>query len=298
MECTNIQSFFHRHSSFFVLNTSNMKVASTSFILASLSSVLLSSFLLSGTAARADISISPQVLETDLQRGQAQGTITVGNRDAKEFRARVYSAPFTYEPETGFKLLESSPQDLTPYLQFSPRELQVPGSDTRRIRFIVRFPPSLPDGEYRAMLFTENLEAIMQEETNTSTGVTFKTAIVPQVGVAVYVRKGNISHNLSVVSSRYNPQSKQVQLLVRNTGKASAILQGEWTIKKGDKVIYSGRGIDTTVIAEKERYLNVDYATGDSKTTLEPGEYQLSGNLGWGVNRTNKIPFSTKFTVP
>ncbi|MUG95076.1 hypothetical protein F7734_23005 [Scytonema sp. UIC 10036] len=261
--------------------------------LSPLGSVLLSSFLLWGTAARADIAISPLVIETQVQRGQAQGTITVRNGDAKEFRARVYSAPFTYDAEQGYKPLKSSPQDLTPYLQFSPRELQVSGSDERRIRFVVRFPPSLPDGEYRAMLFTENLEAIMQKETNTTTGITFKTAIVPQVGVAVYVRKGNISHNLSVKSARYNPQFKQVQLLVRNTGKASAILQGEWTIKKGEQEIYKGRGIDTTVIAEGERYLIVDYVK-----KLESGEYQLSGNLGWGVNRTNKIPFNVKFSVP
>jgi P pilus assembly chaperone PapD len=258
-----------------------------------LSNVLLSSFLLWGIAARADIAISPLVIETEVQRGQAQGTITVRNGDAKEFRARVYSAPFTYDAEQGFKRLESSPQDLTPYLQFSPRELQVPSSAERRIRFVVRFPPSLPDGEYRAMLFTENLEATIQQETDATSGVTLRTAIVPSVGVAVYVRKGKLSHNLSAISARYNPQSNKVQLLVRNTGKASAILQGEWTIKKGEQEIYKGLGMDTTVLAEGERYLDVDYAK-----KLEPGQYQLSGTLGWGVNRTNKIPFSLKFTVP
>ncbi|MGL5193511.1 MAG: hypothetical protein ACRC8Y_07885 [Chroococcales cyanobacterium] len=274
-----------------------MKVASTSRIASRLSGVLLSSFLLLGTAARADIAISPLVIETEINRGQAQGTITVRNGDAKEFRARVYSAPFTYDAEQGFQLLESSPQDLSPYLQFSPRELQVPGTDARRIRFIARVPPSLPDGEYRAMLFTENLEAILQEETNTTGDIVFQTSIIPRVGVAVYVRKGNISHELTIDSARYNSESKQVQLLVRNTGKASAILQGEWTITKGSQEIYSGRGIDTTVISEGSRYLNVDYASG-GQITLEPGEYQLSGHLGWGVNRRNKIPFSVTFTVP
>jgi hypothetical protein len=47
--------------------------------------------------------------------------------------------------------------------------------------------------------------------------------------------------------------------------------------KKGEQEIYKGRGIDSTVITEAERYLTVDYAN-----KLEPGEYQLSGNLGWG----------------
>ncbi|MFN6153403.1 MAG: hypothetical protein ACK4YK_02405 [Dolichospermum sp.] len=262
-----------------------------------MSSIVFSTCLLWGNAAKADVAVAPLVIETAAKQGQAQGTITVTNGDAKSFRARVYTQPFTYDLQTGFKLLDASPFDLTPYLQFSPRELQVPGTDNRRIRFVVRFPPSLPDGEYRAMLFTENLEATFQEESGTNNGVILKTAIVPRVGVAVYVRKGNISHNLTAVNARFTPKSQQLQLLVKNTGKASAILQGKWTINKGDKQIYSGRGMDTTVITEGERYLAVDYSSPAKKIKLEPGEYQLSGNLEWGLHQTNKIPFSVKFIV-
>ena len=275
-----------------------MKISCKKLILYPLSSIVFSTFLLSENTAKADITISPLVIETAAKQGQAQGNITVTNGDTKSFRARVYTEPFTYDLETGFKLLDSSPFDLTPYLQFSPRELEVPGTDNRRIRFIARFPPSLPDGEYRTMLFTENLEATFQEEQNSSKGAIFRTAIVPRIGVAVYVRKGNISHNLTAVNARFDSKSQQLQLLVKNSGKASVITQGEWTIKKEDKQIYNGRGIDTTVIAEGERYLTVDYSNAAKKIQLEPGEYQLSGNLGWGVNQTNKIPFSVKFIVP
>ena len=275
-----------------------MKSSCKKLILYPLSSIVFSTFLLSENTAKADIAISPLVIETAAKQGQAQGNITVTNGDTKSFRARVYTEPFTYDLETGFKLLDSSPFDLTPYLQFSPRELEVPGTDNRRIRFVARFPPSLPDGEYRTMLFTENLEATFQEEQDSSKGAIFRTAIVPRIGVAVYVRKGNISHNLTAVNARFDSKSQQLQLLVKNSGKASVITQGEWTIKKEDKQIYNGRGIDTTVIAEGERYLTVDYSNAAKKIQLEPGEYQLSGNLGWGVNQTNKIPFSVKFIVP
>lgn len=43
----------------------------------------------------------------------------------------------------------------------------------------------------------------------------------------------------------------------------------------------------------------MDYSAGGEmgETILEPGEYELSGNLGWGVNRRKKIPFSVTFTV-
>jgi hypothetical protein len=260
-----------------------------------LASVLLSSFLLSGIA-KANISISPMVVETEAKRGQAQGRITVSNPDSQDFRARVYTSPFTYDKETGFKTLSKSPTDLTPYLQFSPRELQVGASRKRNIRFIVRFPPSLPDGEYRTMIFTENLQRGTITETNPETNVTLQTNIIPRIGVALYVRKGDVSPNLNFSSARVNQKNNQIQLLVSNKGKASAIVAGDWQLKKGKEVIQKGNISDTTVLAEGERYLTAKSLNKELK--LAPGEYQLTGELGWGVNKKNRIPFNVKLMIP
>ncbi len=262
----------------------------------SLSSVLLSSFLLSGIA-KANISISPMVVETEAKRGQAQGRITVSNPNSQNFRARVYTSPFTYDKETGFKTLSKSPTDLTPYLQFSPRELQVGASSKRNIRFIVRFPPSLPDGEYRTMIFTENLQRGTVTETDSKTNVTLQTNIIPRIGVALYVRKGDVSPNLIPDSARFDPKTNKIQLLVSNKGKASAILAGDWQLKKGKEVIQKGNISDTTVLAEGERYLTAKSLNKD-RSKLAPGEYQLSGELGWGVNKKERIPFNVKLMIP
>ena len=72
-----------------------MKSSCKKLILYPLSSIVFSTFLLSENTAKADITISPLVIETAAKQGQAQGTITVTNGDAKSFRARVYSLPFT-----------------------------------------------------------------------------------------------------------------------------------------------------------------------------------------------------------
>ena len=259
-------------------------------------SALLSSFLASGIA-KANISISPMVVETEAKRGQAQGRITVSNPSAKNFRARVYTSPFTYDKETGFKTLSESPKDLTPYLQFSPRELQVEASRKRNIRFIVRFPPSLPDGEYRTMIFTENLQRGTITETDSKTNVTLQTNIIPRIGVALYVRKGNVSPNLSFPSARVNPKTNKIQLLVSNKGKASAIVAGDWKLKKGKEVIQKGNISDTTVLAEGERYV-IAKSLSKNQSKLAPGEYQLTGELGWGVNKKNRVPFTVDVTIP
>ena len=259
-------------------------------------SVLLSSFLLSGIA-KANISISPMVVETEAKRGQAQGRITLSNPSAENFRARVYTSPFTYDKETGFKTLSESPKDLTPYLQFSPRELQVGASRKRNIRFIVRFPPNLPDGEYRTMIFTENLQKGTITETNSETKVTLQTNIIPRIGVALYVRKGDVSPNLTPDSAKFDPKTNKIQLLVTNKGKASAIVAGDWKLKKGKEVIQKGNISDTTVLAEGERYV-IAKSLSKNQSKLAPGEYQLTGELGWRVNKKNRVPFTVDVTIP
>jgi hypothetical protein len=247
--------------------------------------------------ARANLSISPLVVELDAKQGQAQGTITVGNGGENPFRARSYAVPFTYDRETGFQELKTAPNDLTPYLQFSPTELAVPGADRRRLRFIGRLAPSLPEGEYRAMIFTETLDQPLPTEVTTSGETTVTSTIVPRMGVAVYVRKGKLSPKLTIDSVRFNPTVQQPQILVKNSGKATAIVMSEWTIKQGDRTVSAGLVSDTTVIAEGDRYINVKLPDADL-AKLAPGEYQIQGNVLWGLNRSQEIPYKFPFTVP
>jgi hypothetical protein len=256
--------------------------------------LLMASLLLLGNSAKANVGVSPLVIEAELRRGQAQGIINIRNTGESDFRARVYTSPFTYDPEEGIQFLDSSPNDLSPYLLFSPRELLVPGTNERRIRFIARIPPSAPDGEYRTMIFTENLQTSVQEQTDGD--VRISTTIVPRIGVAVYVRKGDIDHELTAAQARYNPETQALQLLVENTGLATVRVQGNWTLSKEGDMIYEGIGPATTVIAENSRYLSVDY---DTETPLTPGTYELSGYLGSGVNfNSDRTPFRVTFTIP
>jgi P pilus assembly chaperone PapD len=258
---------------------------------------LTTAVVLVTTVAHANLSISPLVIELDSRQGQAQGTITVGNSGSEAFRARSYAVPFTYDRETGFQQLRQTPTDLTSYLQFSPPEVSVPGVDKRRVRFITRLAPSLPDGEYRAMIFTETLTPIAPPEVVTSGETTFTTTIVPRLGVAVYVRKGKLSPKLTVEGLRFDAQQQQPQLLVKNAGKATAIVTSEWAIKQGERVVRKGFVQDTTVIAEGDRYVKVALPNPETNT-LQPGEYQLQGNLLWGFNQSQKIPYKFPFTVP
>lgn len=258
-----------------------------------LGSCVLLTTCLWGSVASSQVGISPLSIELKANRGQAQGIIDVSNNSSEPFRARVYTEPFTYSRDLGFQTLPSSPADLTPYLQFSPRELVVPPGVTRRVRLIVRFPPSIADGEYRTVIFTENLEENTTQDTQ-GNAVTIAT----RVGVTVYVRQGDVSPNLSVASGSWNREKQQIQVLVSNTGQASARTAINWTLKQGDTVVTRGNLAPTAIITESDRNLLLNYpAPGEPAPS--PGEYQLTGELVWHQdNNQTTVPFSVNLNIP
>ncbi len=242
--------------------------------------------LLASPAAFAQMGLSPLVIETESQRGRAQGVLRVNNSGSEAIRVRVYAEPFTYERDAGFTLLENSPADLTPYLQFSPRELVIPAQSERRVRLITLFPPNLPEGEYRAVIFTEPLEGTRQAGSN--------VGIVTRVGATMYVRQGDVLANLSTTSAQWNDSEQRIELLVANAGAASARPTAQWSLQQGGETVATGETITTSVIAGNDRNL---YLTPDM--VLTPGTYEITGELSWRDGATElSQPFSISFNVP
>lgn len=239
-------------------------------------------------ASFAQVSVSPMKIEVQAHRAQGQGVINITNTSNKTFRARVYAEAFTYSRGEGFKILPSSPSDLRPYLQFSPRELVVEPGTTRRIRLNARLAPSLPNGEYRAIIFTEPLQQNVVTDGNGNS-----TRIITRIGTAFFVRKGGVSPNLKVESARWNNDNQQMQLLVSNSGNSSAYTTVRWTLKQGNKIIKTGESQAAGIVPESERYLILNQSKKDM-LNLAAGKYELSGELLWGENNQNKQRFNVE----
>lgn len=261
------------------------------FFLSPALGLALSALLFFPSVAKAQVRVTPLVIQTEAQRGQAQGMVSITNTSDSPSRVRVYAEPFTYQSDAGFATLPAdSPNDLTPYLQFSPRELTIEPGQTRRIRVIARLAPSLPDGEYRAAVFNETLT-----EQQDGTGGT--VILATRVAVTVYVTKGNVAPELVVNSASFDTEKKQVRLLVRNDGLASARPGMSWRLQRGETVVKTGEIQSFSVVAENERNLSLDYRSED-EPGLSPGDYQLSGELVWSEGRNRRqLPFNVNFTV-
>ncbi|WP_228060792.1 MULTISPECIES: P pilus assembly protein, chaperone PapD [unclassified Coleofasciculus] len=251
---------------------------------------VLSAACLFSSAALAQLGASPLVIEAEANQGQAQAIINVINSGDTPLRTRIYTEPFTYERDKGFQTVSSSSNNLSPYLQFSPTELTVPPGATRRVRLRAILAPSLPDGEYRTAVFAEALK----ESTDASGR---RVGVITRVATTVYVRKGDVDPKLTVDSATFNSEQKTLQLLVHNTGDASVRLGVNWKLKQGETVVRTGESIPTAIVAQGDRNLLLNNPQSDP-SPLPPGNYQLTGELTWGENNSNKLPFTVNLTIP
>ncbi|OYD93687.1 hypothetical protein CDG76_16985 [Nostoc sp. 'Peltigera membranacea cyanobiont' 210A] len=236
--------------------------------------------------AQAQLQVGPMVIEKKTEQGQARGIIEIKNLGNDVFRGRINVVPFTYNQD-GFEELKSSPQDLTPFLTISPREFVVQPGQTRQIRLFAVFLPSMPEGEYRAAVFTEDLKEIESTQKQSSIG------IEARVGVSLYVRHGKVTPNLTIENSSYDVKNKRIILLVKNSGNATGFPEGTWTLSNGQGKIANDRFTAYTVIAQGKR--NIVINVPQEKTPLAPGDYQLQGEL---ILDQNKLPFNLKLNVP
>jgi len=244
------------------------------------------SALLTLNSVQARVKVSPMVIMTETKQGQAKGVITLSNEGAEKVRFRLYSSPFTYNKK-GLKVSESQENDLSPYLIFSPRELVIPPRQRRRVRLLARMLPSMAEREYRAVIFTEQVKKKSTEG----------LSINSRIGVAVYVRHGNLSFDLSAKGATYDPDERKIVLMIKNRGKATVRPKIRWRLIQRGKEVKTGQYSAFTILAESIRHIPIRFfKEGDKPIT---GQVRLKGELVWGkFDAPQTLPFDFPLSIP
>ncbi|HLP88019.1 MAG TPA: P pilus assembly protein, chaperone PapD [Nostocaceae cyanobacterium] len=242
-------------------------------------------------AAKANLILSPIYVDLTANRGKSEGVLNVGNSSNEAIRVRLFPKFFSYNRDGEFQeLTESDERNLSPYLQFSPREIVVEPGKVRRVRLLSLLPPSLPDGEYRVAIFAETL----------SSGVVqsgYRVNLISRVGAAIYVRKGNVTSDLQVATASFNRENQQLRLLLRNQGQATARPKIQWSLKQGEKLIVS-EGVGTSVVGGMEQNVLLN-RNAQNKLNVNPGKYQLLGEVVWkDGDRQKTLPFNLDLDIP
>jgi hypothetical protein len=248
-------------------------------------------FLSTITAAQAqNFTVSPMITLAESKGGQAKSSVIVTNNAREPLRLRVFAEDFTYDRTKGFAIIKSHNRSAVPYLQFSPRELVVPPGVTRNIRVSTILPPSTPNGEYRVVLFLEDLKEKQIQNTGNSNPVVMKA----KVASVFYISKGSIRADVQANSAIWDNKAKKLALVLSNKGQRSAYPNVDWKIEKDGKEI--AKSVIAGVVLQSESDREVTLQNVNNSLSLSSGVYNLSGEIS-NVDK-QKIPFSLKVTIP
>jgi hypothetical protein len=244
--------------------------------------------------AAQNFTLSPMVTISTTKVGKSRGSINVTNNATEAVRMRIYAESFTYNRKQGFVSTPKDDSSAVPYLNFSPREMVILPGVTRNIRVAVTLPPSLPNQEYRAAVFVEELKAKDIQATN-SPASTQKLSISLRVASVFFFSKGSDSiANIQVRTAILNPTDKKVVVLLENTGKQTARPEVSWRIEKNGQVIAKNNINGVIIQADNSRELILQ--TNGKSPDLARGEYRIVGDI---INSGQKpIAFSLPLIVP
>jgi P pilus assembly chaperone PapD len=234
-------------------------------------------------------SVAPMVTITGGQGNSSKGSINVANKGREPLRVRMYAESFTYDAKKGFVFVQADERSAVPYLQFSPREMEIPPGVTRNVRVAVTLPANLPDREYRAAIFVEDLK---EQSVGTSSGST--VAIKARVASVFFFSKGSTDADVQVSAAVWDASSQRVNLVMSNKGTRTAYPEVIWKLEKNGKEVAKNtiRGI----IVQSQNSREFALKNEGNPMALSSGQYNLSGSIAVAGKRT--VPFNIPVIVP
>jgi P pilus assembly chaperone PapD len=246
-------------------------------------------------ATAQNFTLSPMVTIAATKGGQSRGSINVTNNAQEPVRMRVYVESFAYDQQKGFVFTAKDNRSAVPYLNFSPRELVIPPGVTRNIRVAVTLPPSLPNQEYRAAVFVEELKVKDILRSTTSPASNQKVSLSLRIASVFFFSKGSDGiANIQARIAMWNMTDKKVAVVLENTGKQTARPEISWRIEKNGQAV--AKDVVNGVIIQAENSREVVLQTNGKSPNLSRGEYKIVGNI---VNNGQKpIAFSLPLIIP
>ena len=189
--------------------------------------------LWSAAAGAASFQVSPTRFEFTLER-RFTDFFNVTNNSGDALRLRITTAFIDIDP--GGKLIErkDNPYDIAPWIVLNPRRITLAPGEKRVVRFTIRPPAGLKEGEYRTVVFFE--EQPQRPEERKAEGTGFQVSLLTRLGVTIYGRLGAATPELTLEqpSALLEPQQVLLKGIVRNAGTAHSTFDVLATLLRAD----------------------------------------------------------------
>jgi P pilus assembly chaperone PapD len=185
--------------------------------------VLALALLLPCRGFAAALQVSPTRFEFSLER-RFTNYFTVTNNSSEALRIRVITAFVELDADGKMREVTQQPLDLGPWMVFNPRRMTLRPGEKRVVRFSVRAPEHLPGGEYRTVVFFEELPERPDEAAAPNAEIGIHVKLLTRLGITVYGRVGTLAPDVQLREHAVAVHADALELttLLANAGNAHA----------------------------------------------------------------------------
>ncbi len=146
-------------------------------------------------------SVAPGIFEMNLDRSATEEIILVNNSN-EPIRVKIYPGKDENVKDEEY---------LGEWLRIYPRTMTLEGNSERRIKFSIRAPKDKPDGEYRGLIYIEELPEVVEGQSTLT--------LAGRHGLTVYGTKGKVEYDIAV--SNIKVVNNELTMNIKNNGKYS-----------------------------------------------------------------------------
>jgi hypothetical protein len=220
----------------------------------------------------ASLSISPALLEVNLEKGRPAGQFIISNVGDEEERYRIGATHFSLSKTGNVSRVEPDEHSLAPWIKFNPTEFTLAPRSQQAVRYVITPPPKLRAGEYWGAMELESLKAVKGSSTDTG-GREYQIEVIPSILVPIFGTVGSIRYEGNVKEVQVIPkeEKKMIVVSVENTGEGRLRIEGTYEIRN-----ISGAAIEKGPLARSYVFPGVDQLfTTALKTDLKEGSYTV-----------------------
>lgn len=218
----------------------------------------------------AGLSISPALVEVNLEKGRPAGQFLISNVGDEEERYRISAIHFTVSHTGDVSRREPDEHSLAPWIKFNPVEFTLAPRSQQAVRYVITPPPKLKTGEYWCAMELESLKVVKGSSVD-SQGREFQIDVIPSILVPIFGKVGNIRYRGTIREVQVIPKDdkKMILVSVENTGEGRLRIEGAYEIRGG-----AGEPIEKGTLARSYIFPGVKQLfTTALKTDLKEGNY-------------------------
>jgi len=230
-----------------------------------LSALLLLAAGLPSPVRGASFQVSPTRFEFPLDK-RFTNFFTVTNTSATRLRLRAYVAFLDVSENNTLVPVKGNPLDLSQYVVINPRKFSLGAGGKRVVRFSVRPPPVIEQGEYRAVVFFDELpEGSAQAPSDSSTSGapgslgSVRIKLLTRLGITLYGMKGEKEPGATLANAEFSQDDQGVLVRGRaiNTGNVRVTLNLHARMMEGEERDIASREIKLVVQRNQWREFSI-----------------------------------------